>query len=84
MSRRRDGAAQGDPPAYLLSLPQWNLEGRSPDATRAREEWDRARDEWVRNASTLEASNAIYGPGFDPGPVPDPRIPGHDTRGTTR
>jgi len=84
MPRRRVGADQGDPPEHLLSLPVWLAEGRSPDPARALAEWEQARSEWGRGAPTLEALNAIYGPGYDPGPQPDPRVPGHNTRGRTR
>ncbi|GEM_PF-5994531 len=40
---------------------------------RGRTLWAQARREWARRAGSLEALNALYGPGFDPGAVPDPR-----------
>ena len=85
MPHRRDLAEQGEPPAHLLSLPVWILERRSQDPALARSEWEQARSEWGRGAPTLDALNGLYGPGFSPGPEPDPRgQPGHDARGRTR
>ena len=83
MSHRRDGVAQGDPPEHLLSLPTWVAQGRSSDPARAMSDWDQARHEWVRAAPSLTVANMIYGPGYDAGPEPDPRVPGHHTRGRT-
>jgi len=85
MPHRRASADQGDPPEYLLSLPTWLAQGRSADPSRAMADWDRARQEWVRSAPTLDAANLIYGPGFNPGPEPDPRARGNrHTRGETQ
>lgn len=75
MPQRRDRAERGAPPAHLLSLPVWIMEGRSSDPARARSAWERARREWGRGAPSLDALNGLYGPGFNPGPEPDPRVP---------
>ncbi len=84
MPHRRELAERGEPPERLLSLPVWLAEGRSGDPALARSDWDQARREWVRAAPSLTVANMIYGPGYDPGPEPDPRVPGHHTRGRTR
>ena len=72
---RRRGATDGGgvPPAYLLSLPVWIAQGHSADPMQAALDWERARDEWTRGARSLDEINALYGPGFDPGPQVDPR-----------
>jgi len=81
MPRRRDRVERDDPPEYLLSLPVWITEGRSPDPALARLEWERARREWVRGAPTLDVLNRLYGADFDAGPGSDPRAPGQTREG---
>ena len=71
---RRRSAADGGVPEHLLSLPKWNEEHRSPDPDSARIEWQRARRQWVRQSGgSIDAVNALYGDGYDPGPDEDPR-----------
>ena len=87
---RRRGGSDGNPPEYLLSFSVWLAENRSPDPGPAppwwnpdgepyvvhcaRREWSKARREWVRHSSGIDAVNRLYGPGYDPDPQePDPR-----------
>jgi len=65
----RDG-----PPEHLMSFPLWLAQSRSPDPARAEAEWEQARAEWARGAPTLAARNRLFEPGFNPGPMPDPRV----------